>query len=126
MKKDIFEIEEIQIENGSVIASGDEDPRTFLTNYPLGSFYMRTNGEMWKKSGPSVEDWTILSGDMNYVHQQSTPDSTWVINHSLGKYPTVKCYDSSGDEIEGEIKYTSSNSLTILYSASCSGIAYLN
>ena len=62
MKKNVFEIEEIAIipdgENGSSIAAGSESPVGL--DYPPGSIYLRSNGEVWKKFGVNTVDWSIL------------------------------------------------------------------
>lgn len=61
-----------------------------------------------------------------YVHTQGIAASTWVITHNLGFYPNVTVIDSSGSEVEGDIVYTSSNVVTITFSAAFGGVAYLS
>ncbi len=61
-----------------------------------------------------------------YHHVQGTASNTWVINHYLGWYPNVTVQDSSGSIVEGEITYTSSNSLTVTFTGSFRGDAYLS
>ena len=63
MKQDIFEVEELLIENGSAIGSGSEDPRDFTTEYPIGSLYLRTNGELWKKIGSQDNEWELIGAN---------------------------------------------------------------
>ena len=65
MKQDIFEVEEILIEDGSAIASGSEDPTLFTTEYPIGSIYLRTNGETWKKTGSQLNEWELFGSGGN-------------------------------------------------------------
>jgi hypothetical protein len=192
MKRDVFEIEEISIipdgEIGSSIIVGGSDP--IGLDYSLGSLYLRSNGEIWRKSGPLNTDWSII-GDKNlnggqanisdsqiqvrkdvastwitvnpvlsagemglesdtfklkigngtdtwnnlpYISgpsisgktfNQGVPSAVWVINHDLGKYPSIKTFDSANDEIEGKIEYTSLNTVTVTFSGQCSGITYL-
>jgi hypothetical protein len=69
---------------------------------------------------------SAAANDIFYQHTQSVASSDWVIQHNLGKYPSVTVVDSSGDECEGQVNYTSSNQLTISFSAPFSGVAYLN
>jgi hypothetical protein len=64
--------------------------------------------------------------DKNYVYTQSTASASWVIAHNLNKYPSVSIVDSGGNMVMGEITYTDVNNLTITFSASFSGKAYLN
>ena len=66
------------------------------------------------------------SGDSHYPHTQTIAETVWVIDHNLGKYPSVICFDSANDEIEGVINYPSLNSVTVTFSAATGGYAYLN
>lgn len=65
-------------------------------------------------------------GDSHYPHNQAVPDTVWVIDHNLGKYPSVICFDSANDEIEGMISYPTLNRVTVTFSAATGGYAYLN
>jgi hypothetical protein len=64
--------------------------------------------------------------DKHYIHNQSTASATWSVTHNLSKKPSVSVVDTSGNVIEGSIKYTNLNSLIIKFNASFSGEAYLN
>lgn len=64
--------------------------------------------------------------DKTYDYTQSTASATWTIQHNLNKYPSVSIVDSGGNVVMGEITYTDVNNLTITFSASFSGKAYLN
>jgi hypothetical protein len=61
-----------------------------------------------------------------YVHTQNTPASTWVITHNLGVYPQASVLEFGGDTVEGVISYQSANQLTIVFSVSISGTAYIS
>lgn len=61
-----------------------------------------------------------------YIHLQSSPSATWVVNHGLGKYPSVTIVDSAEEEVIGEVIYTNSNTLTVKFTAAFSGKAYIN
>lgn len=61
-----------------------------------------------------------------YVHTQTASSDSWVINHNLGFYPNVTVIDSAGTTVIGEVNYDSTNKLTIKFSASFSGKAYLS
>lgn len=63
---------------------------------------------------------------VSYSHTQGVASSSWVIAHNLNFYPNVTVQDSGGSIVEGEITYTNSNSLTVTFQASFSGIAYLS
>lgn len=62
----------------------------------------------------------------NYIHDQQTAAISWVISHNMNKYPSVNIVDTANDEVIGEVKYNSSNQLTITFTAAFSGKAYLN
>lgn len=50
----------------------------------------------------------------------------WTILHDMGKFPSVFCIDSSGDEIVGDIKHTSVNIVTVTFAFPTGGKAFLN
>ena len=66
------------------------------------------------------------SGDLNYIHNQSVPDSIWTISHNLGKYPNVVVVDSAGTVVIGDIYYGTLQALTLTFTSGFSGKAYLN
>ena len=76
--------------------------------------------------GPAGKDGRDGTGDSHYSHNQANPDTVWVIDHNLGKYPSVICFDSANDEIEGMISYSTLNRVTVTFSAATGGYAYLN
>lgn len=63
---------------------------------------------------------------VSYVHNQGTSSNTWTINHNLNFYPNVTIQDSGGTIVEGEIAYTTRNTLIATFSAAFSGKAYLS
>lgn len=67
-----------------------------------------------------------LAQILAYHHTQNTPSNNWIINHNLGFFPNVTVADSAGSLCEGEITYTNNDSLTIHFSSSFSGSAYLS
>lgn len=68
----------------------------------------------------------IGDGDLNYVHEQNISASEWIIEHNLGKYPSVTITTTSGSVVEGDITHNSKNKLTINFSAPFKGYADLN
>ena len=62
----------------------------------------------------------------SYIHVQNTSSNVWTINQSLGYYPSVSALDSAGTQVEGDITWTSANSLTVTFSAAFGGVAYLS
>jgi len=70
----------------------------------------------------------IIGGgsDKNFVFTQSSASDTWTINHTLDKFPSVSVVDSGGTAVIGNITYNSTSQITLTFSASFSGKAYLN
>jgi len=66
------------------------------------------------------------SGSFEYVEDFSSATDTWVINHNLGRYPSVSTVDSAGSIINGAITYNSANKITVVFTSATSGKAYLN
>ena len=48
------------------------------------------------------------------------------IAHNLEKFPAVTVVDSANNVVIGHITYTNTNSLTVSFSSSFSGKAYIN
>lgn len=69
---------------------------------------------------------SLSAQDIHYVHNQTTASDLWVIDHNLGKFASCVVVDSSGEECEGNLNYTSQNQIVIQFSAPFSGRAYLN
>jgi hypothetical protein len=65
-------------------------------------------------------------GDKNYVFDQAVAASTWVINHTLNKFPSVSVVDSAGTQVNGQVTYNNTSQITITFSAAFSGEAFLN
>ena len=62
----------------------------------------------------------------SFTFVQPTPDSVWTIPHNLGRYPSVVVVDSSGGEVEGEVRYVSINQIVLTFAGAFSGIAACN
>jgi hypothetical protein len=43
--------------------------------------------------------------DSNYVHEQTTPSSAWVVHHNLGKYVSVDLAYDNGQQFDANIIY---------------------
>lgn len=64
--------------------------------------------------------------DRHYVHTQLSASKEWLVNHNLGKFPSVTVVDSAQTVVIGEVTYIDSNNLKITFSAEFGGTAYLN
>lgn len=61
-----------------------------------------------------------------FVYTQGSPSNTWNITHTLNKFPSVSVVDSANNEVEGDVHFVDQNNITITFSSSFSGKAYLN
>ena len=65
------------------------------------------------------------AGGVAYVHTQSTPSTTWTINHNLGFRPTVELLDAGSQEIDGEVAHPSVNQTVVTLNPATAGLARL-
>jgi hypothetical protein len=65
-------------------------------------------------------------GDLNFVFNQLSPSSSWLVTHNLGKFPSVSVVDSGATLIIPNVIYTDINHVTISFGSATSGKAYLN
>lgn len=63
---------------------------------------------------------------VGYLHNQTTPSTTWSINHKLNYKPNVYTENTEGIDIEGIINHIDANNLTIVFSTAVAGKAYLS
>lgn len=63
---------------------------------------------------------------LSFTHTQGAAATVWTITHNLGFYPAITVFDSGLSEVEGAISHQNVNSLTITFSVSISGTAYLS
>lgn len=65
-------------------------------------------------------------GGDTYHHSQGSADTTWTINHNLGRNPVVSVLDSAGSQIEVTVNHTSINQVVLTLSYAVSGTADLS
>jgi len=61
-----------------------------------------------------------------FTFNQVVASTIWVINHNLGKFPSITVIDTAGTVVTGEYTYTDNNNVTLTFSAGFAGKAYLN
>ena len=66
------------------------------------------------------------SSDKNFVFTQTDSSNTWVINHTLNKFPAVEIVDTANDKIVGDVTYNSLSQITITFVQSTTGKVFLN
>ena len=67
----------------------------------------------------------IPTNSRRYVHNQPVVSDEWVINHTLGGYPSVMIVDSARTVVVGEITYNSTSQVVVNFTSAFSGYAYL-
>lgn len=70
-------------------------------------------------------EWTKVNQE-HYRHVQTLSSSVWTIRHSLKKHPAVSIVDSAGNEVEGDVFYNDTDTVTLTFSSAFSGEAYCN
>ena len=68
----------------------------------------------------------VTNQELGYVHVQSTPGTTWTINHNLGFIPNITVVDSAGTVIEGSYNYPNNTTVVLTFSSQFSGKAFLS
>jgi cytoskeletal protein RodZ len=77
-------------------------------------------------AGPSGITAGAIPALVSYTHSQPAASATWTVTHNLNFRPNVTVFDSANTMVEGAVTHTNSNSLTIAFSATISGTAYLS
>lgn len=104
----------------------EEDTNVAVSGTPTVEVVTATKPDVQIVSVGQVGPAGPAGGDIFYTYTQGSASSVWTITHNLGKMPSVTVVDSSGNEVEGDIKYNSSNQVTVTFSAGFAGKAYLN
>lgn len=61
-----------------------------------------------------------------FVFPFDASSTEWVIQHGLGKNPSITVVDSAGNVIACDRRYVDGNTVVILFNAPFKGTAYLN
>ena len=65
-------------------------------------------------------------GLTGYSHDQTVSEPEWLIEHGLGKKPSVTVVDSMNRTVMGEVEYINDNALIVRIKSAFKGKAYLN
>ena len=90
-----------------------------------GQLYFSDKGKIYLDTDDGVRI-PIADKTVTLVYEQTTPSMTWVINHKLARFPSVKTYDNEGNELIGDLEFTDENSVTVKFTRACTGKAYIN
>lgn len=64
--------------------------------------------------------------DKSFVFEQGIASDTWVIEHNLGKRPSVEIVDSAGNRFWPAVKWVDDNTCIATMNGATKGKAYLN
>ena len=105
-----------------VVTVGTRGPRGERGDGGLSAY------DLWIDEGNtgSIEDFFASLSGGAYTHDQMTPGTVWSITHNLGFFPNVMTFDSAGTQIIGDVVHIDKNSMTITFSHSNAGKAYLS
>lgn len=81
---------------------------------------------VWNAATGRYEPRAGATGDLHYVHVQSTPAATATITHNLGKYPAVVVVDSAETVLVGDVTYLDLNRVFVDMGVPFPWTAYLN
>ena len=98
---------------------------TGTTTSVLSLSYKGGNGSLEKTKYYDFAAFS-LAGDKTFVFTQGVPASTWNIVHNLGKFPSVSVVDTADSSVFGDVTYVNNNELTVAFSATFAGKAFLN
>lgn len=79
-------------------------------------------------SPEAFEGYAVVAANTigEYVFEILTPQSEWIIEHNLGKYPSVTLTDNDGNVFFGNIQYLDLNTVKITFKKAITGKAFLN
>ena len=86
-------------------------------------------GKFVRKAGVIPYAYELVTPDQvstaSYTFNQTTPATTWTINHNLGFFPSVELLNSGLQEIDGEISHTNINQTIVIVHPATAGLALL-
>jgi hypothetical protein len=116
----------IGVPHTSVVEKIDQGPAGPPNVLSIGDVTTGTAAVNITGTAPSQVINFVLPVSGSYIHIQSAAASTWTINHNLGYYPAVSIVDSGESVVIGDVTYISTNTLSVSFTASFGGKAYLS
>jgi hypothetical protein len=105
----------LSLSDTEVKSTVDVEASGFKTPTGTSSQYLMADGSVGTNEG-----------DLNFIHNQGSASASWSITHNLNKFPSITVIDSANRVVVGAVEYININSLTVTFTASFSGKAYLN
>lgn len=99
-----------------------EEAHPYIQNLISEEVTARENADIDLQN--QITEISILAN--GYIHEQGIASDEWVIEHNLGKFPSVSVVDSAESEIIAEIEYVNNNIVKVILKGASKGKAYLN
>jgi hypothetical protein len=68
----------------------------------------------------------VYDSASHYVHTQSSPSASWVIDHNLGRKVHVTLLDPLGRVVYSDVEHGSDNQATVIYPTPVAGYAVIS
>lgn len=65
-------------------------------------------------------------GGSGQSYTQAVASNTWIVNHTMGFFPAVSTFDTTGAEIRGNVAHTSGTQVVVAFNVAVSGVTYLS
>lgn len=94
-----------------------------------GEYVCTANGFSFPISIADNPDEPVVGGGTGapqYVYVQTTPLSTWIINHDLGRKTHCTIFDPFGVEVETDVHANTLNQTTVIYPSPTTGSAVIS
>ena len=66
------------------------------------------------------------AGGSVYIHNQSSPAGSWIVNHNLGRLAFISVFNSAGEQIITDIDQSDPNTASISFATPTSGKAVVS
>jgi hypothetical protein len=109
-----------------IVPNDDISFITIGTPGPPGQSVVGPKGDQGEQGIQGIQGIPGSGGDKTFVHHEMSAALVWNITHNLDKYPSVTVVDSADTLVYGDVDYIDTNNLTVTFTASFAGKAYLN
>ena len=106
----------------STVDGTDLDFNNISLQYLNGPGYLKNN----KQYFISILEYDASTSDKNYLWNQTSDSTQWIVNHGLNKYCSVSITDNNKQEVYANVVYDSLNTVTLTFSRAISGFAFFN
>ena len=92
-----FEVDEVVLPNSVSLISGTVDPSSSGIDRTVGSIYLRTNGEVWTKTGSGTTDWDKVASDFNPTISNPQNGDILQYNSTNARFENAPAPQGTGD-----------------------------